>query len=101
LAADLLAARFVTAGFLAAFSAAAFLARTSAHRFFVASMIRFRPAALNRRFFAGAGASLAFFNSAHRFRCAAAIRFLPAAPTTRFVGASPSEADARGGCPPI
>jgi len=49
----------------------------SAHRFFVAVMIRFRPAALIRRFF-GAGAGFrhasAFFISAQRFRCAAAIR---------------------------
>jgi hypothetical protein len=91
----------VAVGFLAAFSAAACLALISTHRFFVASMIRFRPAALNRRFLAGAGASSAFLNSAHRFRCAAAIRFLPAAPTTRFVGASASEADACGGSPSI
>ena len=51
----------------------AFAARTAAHRFFVAAMIAFRPAALSLRLGFG-GAALAVFNAAHRFLCAAAIR---------------------------
>jgi len=67
-------------------AAAAFLARYSAHRFLVAAAIRLRPAALIRRFFAGATARLAAFCSAQRFRCAAAILRRPAALITRLSG---------------
>jgi hypothetical protein len=62
-----------------------------AHRFFVAAMIRLRPAALIRRFFgAGAGFDVAydFFISAQRFRCASAIRRRTAALRVRFLRTS-------------
>jgi hypothetical protein len=52
--------------------------RVAAHRFRFASMIRFRPAALNFRFgflscFMGAAVPDWFRIEAHRFRCASAI----------------------------
>jgi hypothetical protein len=70
------------------FAAASALMRSQ--RRFVASLIAFRPAALNRRFrgrFAEAVEAVAvavalpslFFAAAHRFRCAAAMRSLAAA----------------------
>jgi hypothetical protein len=63
---------------LAAYAAAAFFALYSAQRFLVASIMRFRPAALSRRFL-GAGTAFAGFAcfpfiAAQRFRCASAIR---------------------------
>jgi len=67
------------------YRAAAFCARSAAHRFLAASAMRFRPAALNRRFLAGA--SLAFFCSAQRALCAAAILRRPAALITRRLSA--------------
>jgi hypothetical protein len=68
--------------FPAAFSRCALAALTAAHRFFVASMIRFRPAALSLRLGFGAscvGGSVAFLAAAHLLRCASAMAFLPAA----------------------
>ena len=56
---------------------AAFFALYSAQRFFVASMMRFRPAALSFRFLVAGfadGASLTFFAAAYLLRCASAIR---------------------------
>jgi hypothetical protein len=64
-------------------------ALTNAQRFFVASTILFRPAALSFRFglplsdLETAGAAPDRFLAAHLFRCASAIRFLPAALTFR------------------
>jgi hypothetical protein len=60
-------------------------ARTAAHRFFVASMMRRRPSGLRRRFaFLGAGAAAfgaaPFFTAAHLLRIAPAI----ATATRRF-----------------
>jgi hypothetical protein len=69
--------------YLAAFAAAA---RTAAQRFFVASMILCRPAALSFRFdFLATGLAVlattldSFFTAAHLFRWATAIRCLAAA----------------------
>ena len=72
------------AGFLAAaFIAFAASARFSAHRFFVAAMIAFLPAAESFRLglgdASGGDGSAAFLEAAHLFRCASAIAFLPAA----------------------
>lgn len=57
------------------FYAAPFLALYSAHRFLVASIMRFLPAALSLRFLAAgfAGASFGCFTAAQRFCCAALI----------------------------
>jgi hypothetical protein len=58
-------------------------ARFNAHRFFVAAMIAFLPAAESFRFgleaASEAGNSAAVLEAAHLFRCASAIAFLPAA----------------------
>ena len=71
------------------FAIPAFFARYSAHRFFVAATIRFRPAALILRLLVGAAAFAAAFVSAQRFRCAAAILRRPAALILRFFGSGP------------
>ena len=73
--------------YFAAFAAAA---RTAAQRFFVASMILFRPSALSFRFgFLATGSAVlaampdSFLAAAHLFRCASPIRSLAAALTFR------------------
>ena len=88
-----------------------FLALYSAQRFFVASIIRFLPAALSLRFLPAALAGAAFAGAcvvplmeAHRLCCASLIRARVAALNLRFLpagaadaGASPStEADLGG-----
>src|SRR6266550_9060239 len=63
-----------------------FLALYSAHRFLVASIIRFLPAALSLRFLVSglAGASFGCFTDAQRFCCAALIRARVAALNLRL-----------------
>jgi len=73
-------------------------ARTAAHRFFVASIMRRRPSGLRRRFaFLGAEAkdsdAAPFFTVAHLLRCASAIRFLAATLIVRRPFAGLTEID--------
>ena len=73
-----------------------FAARIAAHRFFTASIIAFRPAALSLRFGFGA-AALAFLTAAQRFLCASAIRLRADALNVFLFGAvGPSPAVALG-----
>jgi hypothetical protein len=91
------------------FYAAPFLALYSAQRFLVASIMRFRPAALSLRFFLGAvfaGATFGCFIAAQRFCCAALIFARVAALNFRLFRAggalpagAPSAAAALGGRP--
>src|ERR1017187_4957204 len=90
-----------------AYLPAAFFARNSAHRFFVASMIRFLSAALILRFF-GAGclagsAGLAALTAAHRCRRPAAVRLRAAGLTTRLRGVdgAPGAVGVVGFTPPV
>ncbi len=72
--------------------AAAFFARYAAQRFLAASIMRFRPAALIRRFLASAFGSAVFpaRAAAQRFFCAEAMRCRAAALRMRFgVGEAP------------
>jgi hypothetical protein len=64
------AVAFFVLGFAPPFTTAAFCALTAAHRFFVAAMIRFMPAALIFRFCGATGAGGAaspFLAKAHLF----------------------------------
>jgi hypothetical protein len=80
-------------------------ARFNAHRFFVAAMIAFLPAAESFRFgletTLGVAPADAALEAAHLFRCASAIAFLPAALIFRRLrfGGSGAAVDSAG--PPV
>jgi hypothetical protein len=77
-----------------AYFAEAFAARQAAHRFLVAAMIRFRPAALIFRLALGlADCTSLFLSSAQRFRWPAAMRRRVAALIRRLGFPSPASTD--------
>jgi hypothetical protein len=89
----------------AALSYWALAALTASHRFFVAAMIAFLPAAESFRLglgaAAGAGGSVAFLEAAHLLRWASPMRFRAAAPIFRRLRVAGSGAAAGSVGPPV
>src|ERR1035441_9229849 len=103
-------ATFLTAAFfagflVAAFSCCALAALTASHRFFVAALIAFLPAAESFRLGLGAASgtdgSAAFLDAAHLLRCASPMRFRAAALSFRRLGVAGSAAAAGSVEPPV